>query len=177
MFCWWLESCWGHRSPPTPCLSWQFTGCISCWNFPTCHNNMTSKTSVFIMWYLFFFVLSRVGRASILEIKHSYILLHDLSHHHLSFFSLRYPPGHVLCQTSWNQTAGYTLKLSPLGFGDDWSSVADLYDSLSCSSASGFHGRVTKYEWKIVGHISTSVPPPEWATDFLIFPTTKTVFT
>lgn len=46
-----------------------------------------------------FFILSRVGRAGILEIKHSYILLHDLSHHHLSFFSLRYHPGHVLCQT------------------------------------------------------------------------------
>lgn len=37
------------------------------------------------MWYLFLFILSRVGRACNLEIKHSCILLHDLSHHHLSF--------------------------------------------------------------------------------------------
>lgn len=55
-------------------------------HFLTCHNNMTSKTSIFIMWHLLVFILSRVGRACILEIKHSCILLHDLSHHYLSFF-------------------------------------------------------------------------------------------
>lgn len=49
---------------------------------------MTSKTSIFIKWYLLLFILSRIGKAFVLEIKHSYILLHDLSHPHLSYFSL-----------------------------------------------------------------------------------------
>lgn len=101
-FCWWLESCWGRRSPPRTCLSWHFTGCSSCWNFLTCHTNMTSKMSIFIMWYLLLFILLCLSW----YFKNKAFILHDLSHNHLSVFSLRSHSENVFCQTLWNQTAG-----------------------------------------------------------------------
>lgn len=114
------------------------------------------------MWYLLLFILSSVGRACILEIKHSYILLRDLSHHHL------YLVLDIILDMSSVKPSG-TRRLATLLSCLLWDLgmievlLVIFMTPLSCSSASGFHGRATKCQRVCVNvcHISSSVSPPE----------------